>query len=146
MSRIKEECIEFDEVRPVCTASEKGKIYKLVNKGKYRVRKVKVDKCLDLGNNRKCDFLMSIDGQDTDFVYFIELKGGALVDGVEQVLSTMELLKSEFDNYVQHVRIIGNRDVPGLKQHPQYKKLDRAVKETGGNIIYRTNKEYTETI
>lgn len=146
MSLIREDCIDFNEKRPVCVAAENGKTYRLENKAGYKVRKVKVDGCLEMEAARRCDYLMSIDGQNRDLVYFIELKGGKLHDALIQVMSAMEALKDEFRGYLKNARIVGSRDVPGLTLQPAYKKLDRMVRETGGNIIYRTNKEYNEII
>ncbi len=46
MNLITDKCVEFDEERKICIAVEKGKTYRLNNNSGYKIRKVKVDKCI----------------------------------------------------------------------------------------------------
>src|SRR5437867_3181568 len=113
MSLIPEECVEYDEARPICIASENNKIFRLINKSGFKIRKVKVDRCLSQkAGERRCDYLMSLTERQNQRVIFIELKGGALNDAVEQILSTIIFLKKEFINRRIDARIVGSRDVP----------------------------------
>lgn len=113
MSLIPSRCIEFDEKRKICIAFEKGKTYKLNNDSRYKIKKVKVDKCVDQKKGEKrCDYLMEI--ETIKKIIFIELKGGDLVHALRQLYSTINYFKTEFSNYQIDARIIGSRDVPGL--------------------------------
>lgn len=143
MSLIPNECVEFDEKRKICIAFENGKTYKLNNNSNYKIRKVRVDKCIaqKMGEQR-CDFLMEI--KIIKRVIFIELKGGDLVHALRQIYSTITYLKKEFENYQTDARIVGSGDVPGFINVPDYRRLLRELLPDG-TILTRTN-IYTENI
>lgn len=144
MSLIPDECVEFDEERKVCTAFEKGKIYRLNNNSSYRIRKVKVDKCVaqEVGE-RRCDYLLDI--KRIQRVIFIELKGGDLAHALRQVYSAITFLKGEFKNFQFDARIVGSRDVPGFISLPDYLKLAKEILPNG-TIKRGTNNNYHEDI
>ncbi len=147
MSLILEKCVEFNEKRKICIAAENSKTYRLENNSGYLVRKVKIDGCVAQGaGERRCDYLMNIDNDGFKSAFFIELKGGALVDALEQIHETIGYLKKEFKGYSLNARIVGSRDVPNFKSQPAYLKLAREVKSTKGTIERATNKIYTEKI
>jgi len=145
MSLILKACIEFKEKRKACIADENGKKYHLNNISGLTIRKVKVDKCFlqDIGEKR-CDYLM--DSDDLKRVFFIELKGGDLIKAVKQIYSTIEYLKPEFMDYRIDARIVGTRNVPKIKNVPDYVKLFKLVRHTNGEIKISTNRFYTENI
>lgn len=145
MSLILEKCIEFNERRKICIATENGKKYQLNNNSDVIVRKVKIDKCLQQNfGEKRCDFLMDI--SEYKRVFFIELKGGALNHAIKQVYSTIIYLKSEFKEYILEVRIVGNKDVPGFKNTPDYKRLAKEILASKGTIERGTNMIYVEDI
>jgi len=147
MSLIAPACIEFNEKRKICTAKEAGKSYTLENESGFIVRKVKADKCLpQKEREHRCDYLMSIDNQNNDRVFFIELKGTKLLDAVGQIFDTIIYLKKEFINYRLEARIVGRSDTPNIKLDPKYRKLAREILPTNGRIIIATNKFYSERI
>ena len=147
MSLIGTKCIEFNEKRKICVAKERGKSYLLENESGFSIRKVKVDRCLlQAEGERRCDYLMSIDNQNNNRVLFIELKGGRLLDAVEQIFDTILYLREEFDNYRFDARIVGNGDVPNIKLDPKYRKLAREIIPTQGTIAISTNKKLSERI
>jgi hypothetical protein len=145
MSLILESCIEYNDNRKECVATENGKTFRLENNSGVVVRKVKVDKCIlqQVGEGR-CDYLMNVD--DKKIVYFIELKGGDLRKGLKQISDTIDYLKSEFTNFIFEARIVGSGNVPKLKTITAYKSLAKLVLPSNGKIIYRTNKFHTESI
>ncbi len=146
MSLILNECVEFDEARKICIAFEKGKTYRLNNNNSsYKIRKVKVDKCIaqDIGEKR-CDYLMEI--KSIERVIFIELKGGDLAHALRQLFSAITLLKKEFANFQIDARIVGSRDVPGFISLPDYLKLEKEIRFTKGKIERATNNIYFENI
>lgn len=145
MSLIRDECIEFNEVRKICVAFEKGKKYQLNNNSDHQIKKVKVDKCvLKEAVTKKCDYLMSIDSIKR--VIFIELKGGDLSHAVKQLYSAIDVFKGEFINYQIDARIVGSRDVPGFINTADYLKLERKIHQFEGEIKRSTNNIYTEYI
>jgi hypothetical protein len=145
MSLILPQCIEFNEKRKICIASEHGKKYELNNESGVIIRKVKVDKCLaQNANETRCDFLM--DTVELKRVFFIELKGGDLNHAVNQIYATIVYLRIEFKNYRIDARIVGSRDVPGFKNTPDYKKLAKEILPTKGTIERGTNRVYIESV
>jgi hypothetical protein len=145
MSLILKTCIDFEDNRKECVASEKGKTFKLENKSEVTVKKVKVDKCIpqNVGEGR-CDFLMDI--QENRKVFFIELKGGNLDKALCQITDSISYLKSEYKNYIFEARIVGSKDLPNFLSSNNYRRLAKLVLPTKGKIIYRTNKFHTESI
>ena len=145
MSLIPDKCVEFKDKRKTCIAYENGKKYELINTSNYKIRKVKVDNCLNqTEKQRRCDYLM--DSEEKKRVIFIELKGGDLNSAIEQIYSTITFLKDEYISYRKDARIIGGRDVPGFTNIPNFKKLAKIILATKGTIERATNKFYTEKI
>ena len=89
---------------------------------------------------------MSIDNQNNNRVFFIELKGGKMLDAVEQIFDTILYLKKEFANYRLDARIVGSGGVPNIKLDPKYRKLAREIIPTSGKIAIATNKFYSERV
>lgn len=145
MSLIPDECIEFDEERKICIAFEKGKTYRLNNNSNYKIRKVKVDKCIvqDIGEKR-CDYLMEI--KSIKRVIFIELKGGDLAHALKQLYSAVTFLKKEFADFQIDARIVGSRDIPGFIGLPDYLKLEKVIRSAKGKTERSTNNIYSENI
>jgi hypothetical protein len=147
MSLILDKCVIHHDIRNECVASEKKKVYKLINDSNFKIRKIKVDKCLPQNEGEKrCDYLMSIEEKDTKRVFFIELKGERLIDAVKQIYSTIIYLKDEFKNFRLDARIVGSGDVPGFINNPHYIKLKKEIHPTKGEIRRATNKFYSEII
>ena len=147
MSLIQTKCIEYHENRKICVASENGKTYTLNNKSNYKIKKVRIDKCiLQQEGEHRCDFLMHATRDKDEKAYFIELKGGALMDAVQQLYDTIVYLKKELTSCEINARIIGKGDTPNLKNSAYYKKLVREISHTRGTIIRATNKALTENI
>ncbi|HXT85350.1 MAG TPA: hypothetical protein VN704_13665 [Verrucomicrobiae bacterium] len=136
--------MEFEEKRKICTAYEKGKIFKLINNSDYRVKKVKVDNCIPNNGEKRCDYLMEI--KSINRVIFIELKGGDLTHALKQIHNTILHLKPDFKHYQIDARIVGSKDVPGFINLPYYLKLESEIRKTNGKIIRGTNNIYTENI
>ena len=147
MSLIPDSCVISNDNRSECVATENGKTYKLINKSKVQIRKVKVDNCIQQREGEKrCDYLMSIDNKEHKKVFFIELKGGGLSDAIKQIYSTIIYLQAELKGFQLEARIVESGDVPNFKNSPQYLKLLKQVYLTKGTIIRATNKFYSENI
>ena len=145
MSLILAKCVEYSDERKICVVSERGKTYRLNNESGFKVRTVKVDKCLQqIEGEKRCDYLMNINHEKLKRAIFIELKGGGLSDALKQLYATIIYLKEEFKGYRRDVRIVGSKDVPGFINLPDYRKLAKEVFPTGGTIERGTNNIYTE--
>ena len=144
MSLIPEKCVECHDERRECVAYENGKKYTLVNSQGFKIKKVKVDKCLlQKKGDKRCDYLMSI--EEKKRVIFIELKGGRFSDAVKQLCATIVYLRSEFKGYQIDARIVGRGDVPGIISTPDYRRLEREI-GPNGTIKRATNNIYSENI
>ncbi|MGB8193047.1 MAG: hypothetical protein WCF67_14055 [Chitinophagaceae bacterium] len=145
MSVLLDKCTEQYDKRNEFVAYEKGKTYKLYNRSKLTIRKVKVDVCFPQGlNERRCDYLMSC--EEIKRAIFIELKGGGLTRALEQIYSTIIYIKADLNNYRFDARIVGKGDVPGFINLPDYKKLKKEIFNSGGTIERATNNYYSEEI
>jgi hypothetical protein len=145
MSLIPGKCIEYNEERKACVVSERGKSYRLNNESGFKVRTVKIDKCLQQKEGEKrCDYLMDIDHKKLKRAIFIELKGGGLSDALKQLYDTIIYLKDEFKGHQRDARIVGSKDVPGFISLPDYRKLAKEVLPSGGTIVRGTNNIYSE--
>ena len=69
---------------------------------------------------------------------FIELKGGALNDAMNQIHSTIIYLKDELDGWQLDARIVSSGNVPDIKSLPNYQKLNKTVRKTGGALDRKT--------
>lgn len=147
MSLILDKCIEFNDTRKICTASENGRKYELNNNSAFQIQKVIVNKCIEqqIGEKR-CDFLFSINNDDLKRVIFVELKGGALSKAVKQLYETINFLKVEFNGFNIDARIVGSKDVPNFKSIPAYKKLAILVGKNNGTLERATNNIMSEKI
>jgi hypothetical protein len=141
MSVIAANCVEYRDERKLCVAVENGKKYELENRSGFTVRKVKIDKCVQMPEGcGRCDFLFSIDNMDKPAAYFVELKGVNTEDALKQLVETITFLKAEFVLYRLEARVVGRKSVPSGTSNPNYKRLLKQIDPTGGEILIRTNK------
>jgi len=148
MTLIDDKCILALDKRPECVVSENGKTYSLINNSMFIVKQVKGDKCLhqEVGEKR-CDYLMIINDKKIRRVFFIELKGGNISEGIKQIMSTIQYLTNELIGYRIDARVIGKgSNIPEVRNTPAYVKLMKKVKLEKGTLEISTNKFYTENI
>lgn len=147
MSLIQNKCIEYHDDRSECVATENGKTYRLNNRSKFKVRKIKSDGCLPQKvGEKRCDYIIDYYDGIKPNIIFIELKGGALNMALGQIFDTIVYLKNELKDHKINARIVGSKDVPNFAGLPAYRKLGREILHTKGTIERRTNNIYTETI
>ncbi len=145
MSLIPDKCVEFDKNIKTCIAYENKRTYRLENKSNYKIRKIRLDGCLSQKpGEKRCDYLVEI--SSIRRVIFIELKGGNLAHALKQLYSTITFLKMEYRNFQIDARIVGSRDVPGFIISPDYLKLEKEIRSSGGKIERATNNIYSENI
>jgi hypothetical protein len=74
------------------------------------------------------------------------LKGGDVLQGLKQINDTIDFLRVEFSGYRFEARIVSSRGVPNYDASPSYKRLQKKVNPTGGEIRLATNKFFNDTI
>jgi hypothetical protein len=145
MSLIPNGCIEYNEVRKICVAEEKGKKYTLINDSGFTIQKIRVDGCISQQpGEKRCDYLFKLEKGEPDRAVFVELKGGDLIQAIRQVTDTINYLGPELSAYKKFVRIIGSRDVQRLRLNPAYSKLIRLT--PSDHFEYATNGNYSERL
>lgn len=85
----KSECFDNSTV-----AKEKGKEFRLENKSKKTICRVKVDGCLiNDQRTKRCDYLFKI--CETKQHFLVELKGTDVDEAVKQIISTFDLINKK---------------------------------------------------
>jgi hypothetical protein len=137
------ECIKGSATSRICVAKENGKEYRVEKNSPFLWMKIKIEDCVIKGTSiQKCDYLVQIQPNSS---YFIELKssGEQISEACDQIYSTINYLRPVLGGQVLHARIVGcqsasrsnkNKNVPDLIAIPSYRKLDKLVRPTGGNI------------
>ncbi len=109
-----EDCTETTK-NPIISIMGKGKESgkKIVfhNKARNEVRKIQVDGCV-ITTGKRCDWLVK-DKDDGEF--FIELKGTSILNGCEQLGSSIMQLSSDPRKKVKHSFIICSSFSPKIK-------------------------------
>ena len=105
-------------------AEEQGKTFRIVNKSKKAVCRVRIDDCLIKSKDtKKCDFLFKI--CESERYLLVELKGSNVEDGFAQLVSTFLYLKGElgiepkhFEGFIVSTRIprAANQKTRALKE------------------------------
>lgn len=128
------ECVSNSHV-----ASENGKRLELQLTKGARACKVKVDGCVIKSQSiQKCDFLFKI--CQTNKFYFVELKGGDVMEAVHQIISTIqELEKKSKLKITNYEGIIVSTSVPRATESRFRKLQEKAIKEHGLKIIKAHN-------
>jgi hypothetical protein len=139
------DCNIYKGSKKDCPVSENGRTYRLINNTEFYLKVFKVDGCLIKDNNQqKCDFLIVINQKPQCVAYFIELKGSRLIDAIQQIMSSIDILYKSIHEHIINARIVGKRVTPDIKSRRA--KLDEKLKKFGGNLIIASISDYPETI
>ena len=125
----------------IVVAQENKRTYRLQNRSGRLICKLRVDACL-VTEGKRCDFII-IDCEAED-VFLIELKGNKLIHGLEQLDATFERFRNRFQGRVYARIILSRVSVPNLANEPAMLKLQRKIKQTGGDL--RTSTRLFEEI
>ncbi|WP_207690080.1 hypothetical protein [Desulfonema limicola] len=109
----------------VIVARENKCEYRLINKYKEKICKVKIDGCY-IQEGRKCDFLIL--RCEKKIAYFIELKGSSYFDAVAQIMQTIDKLM-DITNQLESVNariVLTKVSVPNLKNNPKILRLEKS--------------------
>jgi len=136
----KDECFT-----PSTVAKENDREFRIINKSKLKICKVKIDDCfIKDGKIKKCDYLFKLCGQEKFFL--VELKGNKVKDAVEQILSTFEqinnFVKMKPENYTGY--IISSTIPASAEQN--FKRLLEDVRKNKGIKITKFHSKYQLTV
>ena len=123
----------------IIVSEEKGMKHIANNTGLCNVRQFRIDGGIipttDTSTIR-CDYLVLND--DLRNAYFIELKrSGNLPEAIDQIHTSIEMLKNELPNYIYHGRIVGN-SIHGIRDSKTIDKIRAHVKRYKGTIQHKT--------
>ena len=127
---------EYDYGKAVSypAAEENGLSFMLQNDSKLVVKKWAIDNVIFKDRKEKrCDYLLFVKGTDVDIYYWIELKGSDVIKACEQILSTISMIVID-KNAIQHSRIISIRVYERDARDNTYRRLDKMMRATGGNL------------
>lgn len=90
----------------VCTGNTNRSEYRALNNKRALVKQYQIDGDVIKGNEcKKCDWLIL--NEDKMSAYFIELKGGHIEKGIDQIDCSVKNYKTQVQNYQIFARIIG---------------------------------------
>ncbi len=114
----------------------------LINTKNKAVDRYNVDDCLLKLKTReeKCDYLFLIKGDKT--AYLIECKGADILKAVDQINSTLNIIKNDLNEYNFKAKIVSTKVYPPNMRTASYKNLRERL---NGNLETK-NKVCTEII
>ncbi len=114
---------ELKSTKTAIPARGKNTKFTLLNGNKKVVDKYIVDDCLLKlrTQDEKCDYLFNI--RTEKIAYFIECKGSDILKAVDQINSTIDILKENFFGYILKGRIISTRVYSPDLRTVSYRKL-----------------------
>ena len=131
-----DKCFEFQhEQRKIVTCSDAGSSktkYVYYNKNGNNLSKYRVDNCLIIGDNTKCDYLLLNCEQKQS--YFIELKGSDIIRAIKQIDRSIEILKSNLIGFSFYARIVVTRVNTIDTRDTRYLKFKKKLKSLGGDV------------
>lgn len=97
-------------------------IYYVDNDERFTFHQIKFDNCVFVGHNeKKCDFGL----ETTTVIRYIELKGQDLKQGINQIISTINLSNHCFEGKVIDARLVSTKrsEAPKIRTIPEYKHV-----------------------
>jgi hypothetical protein len=132
-------CYEFQhEQRAVVTCSDKGKKTKYIYENQSRdfLSKYKVDGCLIVDDNARCDYLLLNCNKNQS--YFIEIKGSDIIRAIEQIDRSIDLLKEKLTDFSVFARIVLTRINTIDLRDAKYLRLEKKIKNMNGDLLYKS--------
>ena len=93
---------------PLISVQEKGRTFVLSNACRQTVAQVQVDDCL-ITVGERCDWLFELT-EPVKSALFVELKGRDIKHAYEQLLATIQQLKSHYPGYVLEAYVVASRN------------------------------------
>lgn len=142
------DCIVYSGNKPELVIKESGARSKMVvkNPSGKQLCQILIDSCVIKDNKKeKCDFLLEVSEAQQSDHYFIELKGKNFKKAVDQILSTISLLKAEIPSK-KHARIVLSAAPSPKLTYANYLHLKKICVNSGGTIKKGSNNILTETL
>lgn len=137
---------EIKESHPIKVLKDRkgGKsIYRIENRSTSNFSIIDFENCVyeERQNDVKCDFGLKTDNS----IYYVELKGSDVKNGITQLLETLAETEKCFKGLDKKIRLVATKfSKPNLvKKRREYKDL---VKKVGLNNIVITQNIFTENI
>jgi len=126
-------CILFSDKRRQVVVIEKKKRYCGINKNNINIHMLRVDDCLITRENDRCDFLLLACNNEKKQAYFIELKGTDFLHGIDQLISSINILGYKINDFSINARIVvTNIYAPDLN-NSRLIRLKMLLKQRGGD-------------
>lgn len=137
-------CTQREITKPIsnCKVSEGRSSFTLSAKKPLAFEKVKFDDCkckISKPDDSRCDWV--IEPKDHDKLYFIELKGGDIVKALDQLESTVKIIKptKKFECHI--VKSGGSGGTPSF--NTKYQILRKKFQKIGGEIFKAHTSSFT---
>jgi hypothetical protein len=134
-----ENCFEFAEQRNkivTCTDRKSCTKYIYENDALDIISKYRVDGCLIVDLDSKCDYLLL--NCTKEISYFVELKGSDLMKAVEQIDRSIDILHRDFKEYSVEARIVLTRVNTTDLKSAKLIRLESKLKKLNGRLIKQT--------
>ncbi|GHV21179.1 hypothetical protein FACS189428_1170 [Clostridia bacterium] len=120
---------------------EKRSKYTYENRSLDQITKYRVDGNL-ISEGKKCDFLLL--NCEKKKAYFIELKGSDLHQAIDQITTTIDMLKNSLSDFTICARIVLTRVNSTCLEDLKYKTLKKKVKELNGGDLKQESNQLIE--
>lgn len=118
----------------IISEKENNATYRLLNPHRrWAVGKTRVEDCL-INDGKRCDWIFWVN--DTiQVAYFVELKGSDVADGVQQLIDSIQKLKTELQGISISARLVFSKSNQKQLRYSSEKLLMKLTKELNGNYI-----------
>ena len=103
------ECGAFIRHKKIALRGKKTTRLYLLNPTERQVEQIEVDGCAIM-EGKRCDWLVRLDDAASKEEIYVELKGSAVYDGVEQLQATIEILSADRAGFLKRCFIVFNRN------------------------------------
>ena len=125
-------CEIFSDNRRIAVVKENKRKFVGQNSKNHLLSLLQVDECLIKGDKIKCDFLLL--NCEIKTAYFIELKGLNFLHGIEQLISSINILSSRITEFTINARIIPSKIYPPNLRDSRTIRLEKLVKKYNGTF------------
>lgn len=134
-----ENCFEFVEQKNkivTCIDAKSSTKYIYENDSLDELTKYRVDGCLIKDDDSKCDYLLL--NCTKEISYFVELKGSDLIQAVEQIDRSIDILHKDFKEYSVEARIVLTRVNTTDLKSSKLIRLESKLRKLHGKLIKKT--------
>ncbi|MDM1760001.1 hypothetical protein [Acinetobacter sp. 251-1] len=131
-------CTQKEITKPMsnCKVFEGRSTFILAAKTPIVFERVKFDDCkckISKPDDERCDYVIEPKGKGYEKLYFVELKGGDIVKALNQLESTVRIIKptKKFECHI--VKSGGSGSVPSF--NTKFQILQKKFKKIGGDVF-----------